>query len=129
MRNWIETTSGVVLPTPIMGSSGLTISTLVDGGRNANGKFVGSVIGEDKLSIDLEFINLSPEEFKNFLRIFDSNRGGSFVNEFRIFDPRINDWTTKEMYVGDRSGRPLKLDKQTGRPLKWGDIKAKLVEI
>lgn len=129
MTNWIETTSGIVLPPVVMGSNGLTISTLVDGGRNTNGTFVGSVIGDDKLSVDLEFINLTPEQFKNFLRIFDEKYGGSFVNNFKIFDPRINDWTTKEMYVGDRSGRPLRLDKNTGRPLKWGDIKAKLVEV
>lgn len=129
MHNWIETSNGIVLPTPIIGSSGLTISTLVDGGRNANGKFVGAVIGNDKLSIDLEFVSLSPEEFMNFLNIFDSNNGGNFVNEFKIFDPRVNDWVSKEMYVGDRTGRPIKLDRNTGRPLRWKDIKAKLVEV
>ena len=129
MHNWIETTSGIVLPSVVMGSSGLTISTLIDGGRNVDGTFVGSVVGNDKLSIDLEFVNLTPEQFKNFLRLFDRNYGGSFVNEFKIFDPRVDDWVTKEMYVSDRSGRPMRLDRNTGRPIKWADIKAKLVEV
>lgn len=129
MANWLETTSGFVLPAPIMGSNNMTISTLVDGGRNVYGNFVGSVIGNDKLSIDLSFPNLSPEEFKNLLRIFDRRYGGSFVNEFKVFDPRENDWVVKKMYVGDRSGRPIRLDRKTCRPIKWADVKAKLVEV
>lgn len=129
MASWIETTSGFVLPNPVMGSSGLTISTMVDGGRNVEGNFVGSVIGLDKLSIDIEFVNLTSEQFKNFLRLFDRSYGGSFVNEFRIFDPRENNWVVKKMYVGDRSGRPIKFNKETVRPAKWTDVKAKLVEV
>ena len=40
---WIETAGGVALPAPEMGSGGVTISTVVDGGRNANGDFIGAL--------------------------------------------------------------------------------------
>ena len=41
----------------------------------------------------MKFTMLSSEEMKNFLRIFDRSQGGSFVNRFRVFDPRINNYT------------------------------------
>lgn len=126
---WIQTENGIELPCPLYGSSGISISTIVDGGRNALGRFVGSVIGDDKLSIDLEFTDLTPEQMRTFLNLFDRSARGQFVNRFKVFDPRLNDWVMKEMYVGDRSGRPLLLDPNSGKPLYWCDVKTKLVEV
>lgn len=126
---WIQTAGGIEIPCPLNGSSGISISTMVDGGRNTLGRFVGSVIGDDKLSVDLEFPALSPQEMKAFLNLFNRSAGGKFVNRFIVFDPRVNDWVTKEMYVGDRSGRPLLLDQATGKPMRWADVKTKLVEV
>ena len=126
---WIETAGGVALPTPAFGSGEITISTLVDGGRNANGDFVGQMVGNDKLKIPLAFNILSPEQFQQFLAVFDRRLGGSFINTVRVFDPRVNDYVYLDMYVGDRSGRPLMVNKNTMRPYAWVDVKASLIEV
>lgn len=126
---WIETAAGIALPAPEMGSSGVSISTLVDGGRNANGDFIGSVVGEDKLKIELSFARLSPDEMLRFLRIFDRTQGGKFVNRFRVFDPRVNDFVYLDMYVGDRSGTPYLVDRKTFYPAYWKNVKANLVQV
>lgn len=126
---WLQTIDGVKLPEPLFGSNNITISTLVDGGRNINGTFIGSTIGNDKISIEYSFPKLSPEEYQNLLKIFDRRQGGKFVNSFYIFDPRINDWVEKEMYVSDRTGTPCMLNKSTLKPNGWRDISLSLVEV
>lgn len=129
MHEWIQTSGGIVLPDLLLGSNKVSISTMVDGGRNTQGNFVGSVLGNDKLSIDLSFVDLTPTEMMNFLKIFDRAQGGSFINNFIVLDPRTNTWVTKKMYVGDRSGRPLRLDPSTGKPTGWAEVETKLVEV
>lgn len=127
---WIETDTGIALPAPQLGSGKVSISTLVDGGRNAaDGTFVGSVIGDDKLKIELQFFKLAPAEMQRFLALFDRKQGGHFVNTFRVFDPRVNDFVYKQMYVGDRSGTPYLVGKTTLRPAYWRDVTANLVEV
>lgn len=128
-NTWIQTKSGVVLPPPALGSSKISISTLVDGGRNANGKFVGSVIGDDKLKIDLQWDVLTPEQFMSLLNIFDRKKGGRYVNDFLVYDPRYNAFRTITMYVGDRSGTPYLVDSSTMLPCWIKDVTANLVEV
>ena len=127
---WIETDAGIARPAPELGSGKVSVSTLVDGGRNAaDGTFIGSVIGDDKLKIELQFFKLSPDQMQRFLAIFDRQQGGRFVNTFRVFDPRANDFVYKRMYVGDRSGTPYLVDKTTLRPAYWRDVPANRAEV
>lgn len=126
---WIETASGIALPAPALGSGKVTIATLVDSGRNTEGDFLGSVVGDDKLKIECKFAALSPEEMQRLLQIFDRKRGGAFVNRFRVFDPRVNDYVYMDMYVGDRSGTPYTLDPKTGKPRFWQNVQANLIEV
>ena len=126
---YIQTKEGIILPAPAFGSGGITIATNVDGGRNESGNFIGQVVGDDKLKIECSFAYMEPGAFENFLKIWDRNHGGKFVNEFVVFDPRINDFRTLRMYVGDRSGRPYLVNKITSRPTFWVDIKANLIEV
>lgn len=126
---WIETSGGIALPAPELGSSGVTITTLVDGGRNTKGDFVGSVVGEDKLKVALSFGHLSPAEMQSLLQIWDRNQGGHFINTFRVFDPRVNDFVYLQMYVGDRTGTPYIVDATTMRPSFWRDVKANLIQV
>ncbi len=123
---WIETASGIAMPAPELGSGGITISTIVDGGRNANGDFIGSVVGGDKLKIELNFEMLTPAQMRQLLAIFDRNQGGKFVNRFRVYDPRVQDFVMMDMYVGDRSGIPLVMQ---NTPLAWRQVKANLIQI
>lgn len=127
---WIETKTGVALPAPTLGNGTVSIATMVDGGRStANGCFVGSVIGDDKLTIDCTFEHLTPEELQRLLCIFDRQQGGRFINDFRVYDPRVQDFVVKTMYVGDRSATPYAVSPQTFRPGYWKGCKVKLVEV
>lgn len=119
---------GISLPCPMVGSGGVTISSLVDGGRNANGNFLGTIIGDDKLKYDISFASLTQSEFMQFLAIFDRKQGGGYVQPFIVFDPRINDYVKMDMYIGDRSGRPLMLDGGV-RPTRWMDATATLIQV
>ncbi len=126
--SWIETAGGIALPAPTLGSNQISISTMVDGGRNTNGVFVGSIIGNDKLKYDLKWDELTTEQFRNLLNVFDRSQGGKFVNTFRVYDPRINDFRSIKMYVGDRSGTPYALDSNL-LPRIWRDVEANLIEV
>lgn len=126
---WIETQSGIALPAPELGSGGVSFATLVDGGRNAQGSFIGSVIGDDKMTIDISYGHLTPDEFQNFLKIFDREQSGHFVNVFRVYDPRVQDWVYKTMYVGDRSGTPYAVSPSAFTPGYWKNVKGKLIEV
>lgn len=126
---WIETASGIALPTPALDSGRVTISTIVDGGRNVEGNFIGSVVGDDKLKIECKFNVLSPVEMQNLLTIFDRQQGGHFTNTFRVFDPRVNDFVYMEMYVGDRSGTPYMVNKKTMSPSFWHSVQANLIQV
>jgi hypothetical protein len=126
---WIETASGVALPAPALESGRVTIATIVDSGRNSYGNFIGSVVGDDKLKVDMNFSVLYPEQMANLLKIFDRPQGGHFINRFRVFDPRINDFTYMDMYVGDRSGTPYMVNKQTMKPAFWRNVQANLIQV
>lgn len=126
---WIETAEGIALPSPALESGDISISTIVDGGRNTNGDFIGQVIGNDKLKINVSFKALSPEQMKTFLALFDRRQGGKFVHKFRVFDPRINDFVYMDMYVGDRSGTPYMVDKTDWKPRYWINVGTSLTEI
>ena len=127
---WIQTSSGIALPEPLLGSGNTTISTMVNSGRNASGNFVGQVVGEDKMKIEMSFEGLSPQEFRNLLKIWDRRQGGKFINTFTVYDPRVMDYVSMKMYVGDRQGRPVMVSNPgTGDPRFWQDIKVDLIQV
>lgn len=127
---WVTTTSGIAIPEPAFDSGNITISTMVNAGRNANGEFIGQVIGNDKLKIELNWGALSPTQFKALLALFDRKQGGKFVNTFRVYDPRTMSYRNLTMYVGDRSGKPIMVDNPgSGHPKWWVDIQANLIEV
>lgn len=129
MAAFVQTAEGILLPTPMLGSGNTIVATNVDGSRNESGNFIGQVVGNDKLKIEMSFAYMTPEQFQEFLTIWDREQGGKFVNDFIVFDPRVNDFVTKKMYVGDRNGRPCMLNPTTFRPKYWTDIKANLIEV
>lgn len=121
--------NGVAIPAPSYGSGGFSLSTLVDGGRNMEGNFIGSVIGDDKLKIEITFPAMTTSELSRFLSIFDRRQGGSFTNWFNVYDPALGRRRDALMYVGDRSGRPFRLDRITSNPEMFLDVKANLIEV
>lgn len=126
---WLETSTGIAVPAPAFGSSQVTISTLVDGDRNTQGNFIGSVIGDDKLKLQMQWDHLTTDQMRSLLSIFDRKQGGHFVNTFKIFDPRVDDYVYMQMYVGDRTGTPFIVNKSTMRPAFWQSVQANLIEV
>lgn len=108
-------------------SGKVTVSTQVDGGRNVNGDFIGQVVGATKYKYEINFKTMDPAEIQELLRRMDHTIGGSFQNQFLVFDPARNDFVVRTMYVGDRSGRPFKV--KDGRPERWLDSQANLIEV
>ena len=130
MSSWVRTSSGIEIPEPALESGTVTVSTLVNAGRNANGKFIGQVIGDDKLKIEMNWKVLSPSDFRNLLKIWDRSQGGHFVNTFRVYDPRRKAYRNIKMYVGDRNGTPIMVSNPgTGHPTWWTDVQANLIEV
>ena len=128
MKGYIETLGGLPI-VPAFDSGGFIIATNVDGARNESGNFIGQVVGSDKLKVECSFKYMEPEQLQQLLKIWDRTQGGSFVNKFKVFDPRVNDFVVKTMYVGDRSGRPYMINPHTMRPEFFVDIKANLIEV
>lgn len=127
---WVRTTSGIEIPEPAVDSGNVTISTLVNAGRNANGQFIGQVIGDDKLKVEMNWNVLKPEQFRELLKLFDARQGGSFIHTFVVYDPRVMAYRNIKMYVGDRSGRPMMVDDPgVGHPRYWRDVQANLIEV
>ena len=130
MGAWVKTSTGIEIPAPAFDSGTVTISTLVNAGRNAEGKFIGQVIGEDKLKIEMDWSVLTPEQMRTLLAIWDRSQGGNFVNTFTVYDPRLMAYRDLAMYVGDRNGTPIMVsDPGTGHPKYWTKVKANLIEI
>ena len=126
--SYVRTASGLLLPQPAHGSGKFTIATNVDGARNEVGNFVGQVVGDDKFKLEMTYSYLTPAQLRELLSIFDRKQGGKFVNDFYIFDPRVNDWVLMTMYIGDRSGRPLNLT-SADEPVGWLDVQANLIQV
>jgi hypothetical protein len=103
---------------------------MVNAGRNAQGNFIGQVIGNDKLKVELNWSVLTPQQFSDLLKIFDRSQGGRFVNTFTVYDPRTMTYRNLPMYVGDRAGQPIMVSNPgVGHPKYWVDIQANLIEV
>lgn len=121
------TVGGYEFPEPSTYSG--STSTLVDSGRNTAGVTVGSVIRDDVGKVEVSWKYLTIEQWANILKCFSIARGGSFYNSVTFFCQDIGDWTTREMYVSDRSAGMWRRDPETGDVLGWTDCKLSLVEV
>ena len=108
--------------------SGIT-STLVDSGRNTAGVTVGAVIRDDVGKVEASWKYLTVEQWANILKCFSIARGGNFYNDVTFFCQDTGSWTTRKMYVSDRSAGMWRRDPETGDILGWVDAKLSLVEV
>ena len=121
------TVGGYEFPEPSTYSG--STSTLVDSGRNTAGVTIGSVIRDDVGKVEVSWKYLTIEQWANILKCFSIARGGSFYNSVTFFCQDIGGWTTREMYVSDRSAGMWRRDPETGDVLGWTDCKLSLVEV
>lgn len=126
---WIETEDGIILPWPAIGSTRTTVITKFDSNENGNGNTIGSLRGDDKLNITVQLPNLTPEELKGVLSLWDRNNGGAYVRNFRVLNPVTNEFEIRRFRVGNRNASPLAVNKQSDRPDKWTGISIVLEEM
>ena len=104
-------------------------STLVDSGRNVEGRMVGSVIRDDISKIEISWKYLTVEQWARIQQCFRQSSGGKFINEVTFFDQSVGDWVTKPMYVNDRKAGMWRRHPESGNVLGWADCSIALIEV
>ena len=100
--------NGYDLPSPRYGFQ-YVIQTTVDAGRNLNGAMVGQKVGRDLIKLDqLQWVGLDTAERERILQLFDD-----FFVDVTLEDCRTGQPITIKMYPGDRTVKPLFVDKET----------------
>lgn len=117
---------GYSFPEPATYSS--STATLVDSARNALGVTIGAVIRDDVAKVEVSWKYLTVEQWSKILKCFRRASGGSFYNSVTFFSQDLGTWTTREMYVSDRSAGMWRRDPNNGDILGWTDCKLSLVE-
>lgn len=119
----LVTIAGYELPEPSEYSA--STSTLVDSARNVSGYVIGSVIRSDVAKVELKWRYLTVEQWANVLRLFTN----SFYNTVTFYNQSTGSYTTRQMYVGDRSAGMWRRHPSTGDVMGWTDCKLSLVEV
>lgn len=119
----LVTIAGVPLPEPSEYSA--NTSTIVDSGRNIQGKVIGSVIRHDVAKVELKWRYLTVEQWAQVLSLFTNN----FYNPVRFFNQSTGDYSTRDMYVGDRKASIFRRNPTTGEVMGYIDASLALVEV
>lgn len=104
-------------------------STLVDSGRNVQGKMVGSVIRDDVSKIEISWRYLTVEQWAKIQQCFRQSTGGKFINLVEFFDQSVGGWVTKEMYISDRKAGMWRRSPTNGDILGWTDCSLSLIQV
>lgn len=111
------------VPYPKRGLS-ISVATLVDSARNADGVVVGQVIGRNQYKLDaLEWPWLTAFQWSQILKAFDS-----FYVNVKFPDPVSGQWKTLKMYPGDRSGEPYWVGEE-GFPTHYRNCKVNIIDV
>ena len=119
----LVTIAGYELPEP-SGYSAST-STLVDSARNVSGYVIGSVVRNDVAKVELQWKYLTARQWADILSLFTR----SFYNTVVFYNQATAQYTTRQMYVGDRSAGMWRRHPSTGEVMGWTDCKLSLIEV
>lgn len=119
----LVTVAGYELPEP--STYNASTSTLVDSARNVQGYVIGSVIRSDVAKIELSWRYLTAAQWANILSLFNRN----FYNSVEFFNQATGDYTTREMYVSDRSAGMWRRHPVSGEVMGFTECKLSLVEV
>ena len=119
----LVTVAGTPLPEPSEYHS--STSTLVDSARNVDGKVVGSVVRADVAKIELKWRYLTAEQWASVLSLFTHD----FYNSVTFFNQTTAGYTTRNMYVGDRSAGMWRRHPDTGEVMGFTDCALNLIEV
>ena len=121
--NALVTVAGVALPEPSEYSA--NTSTIVDSARNVSGYVIGSVIRNDVAKVELKWRYLTAQQWASVLSLFTNN----FYNSVTFFNQSTADYTTRQMYVGDRKAGMWRRHPETGEVMGFVDCSLSLVEV
>lgn len=119
----LVTVAGYELPEPSEYSA--STSTLVDSARNVSGYVIGAVIRDDVAKVELKWRYLTAVQWANILSKFNQ----SFYNDVTFYNQSTATYTTREMYVSDRSAGMWRRHPSTGEVMGWTDCSLSLVEV
>jgi hypothetical protein len=100
-------------------------ATIVDSARNVNGKVVGSVVRNDVAKVEMSWKYLTAQQWAKILSLFTNN----FYNNVTFLNQATNSYTTRLMYVSDRSGGLWRRDPNTGAVMGYTECSLSLVEV
>lgn len=102
-----------------------TTSTIVDSARNVSGYVVGSVVRSDVAKVEMSWKYLTAAQWASVLSLFTN----SFYNEVKFLNQATNSYTTRTMYVGDRTSGLWRRDPNTGEVMGWTNCAISLIEV
>lgn len=116
--------NGIAVPYPNQGLEFID-TTAVNSARNANGAMVGQVVGRRQQKINnLVWASLPAKTWALLLQQFEN-----FHFMCTYPDMVHNRWTTRKMYAGDRSAKPIHVDRATGLPDIYGPCKVNIIDV
>ena len=114
---------GVPWPEPSKYSA--NTATIVDSGRNVEGRVIGSVVRHNVAKIEGSWRYLTAQQWANIIGPFSTK----FYVSVTFFDQATAEYTTRQMYVSDRSASMWRRHPDTGAVMGWVDPKLSLVEV
>lgn len=102
-----------------------TTATIVDSARNVQGRVVGSIVRSDVAKVELTWKYLTAQQWATILTLFNN----SFYNDVRFYNQATASYTTRTMYVSDRTAGMWRRDPGNGNVLGWTNCSLSLVEV
>ena len=119
----LVTVAGTELPEPSEYSA--ITSTIVDSARNVQGVVIGSVVRSDVAKVTLKWKYLTVAQWASVLSLFTTN----FYNTTTFFNQSTGTYSTRKMYVGDRSAGIFRRNSTTGKVMGYTDCALALIEV
>ena len=114
---------GFSFPEP--SSYSATTSTIVDSARNVSGYVVGAVVRNDVAKVELRWKYLTAQQWASILSLFAS----SFYNDVTFYNQVTAGYTTRTMYVSDKTAGMWRRNPVSGDVMGWTDCSLSLVEV
>ena len=119
----LVTIAGYELPEPSEYKA--STSTLVDSARNVQGYVIGSVVRNDVAKVELKWRYLTARQWADILSLFTR----SFYNSVTFYNQATAQYTTRQMYVGDRGAGMWRRHPETKEVMGWTECSLALVEV
>ena len=97
----------------------------MDSARNVSGYVVGSVVRNDVAKVELSWKYLTAQQWASILSLFTS----SFYNEVTFYNQATAGYTTRTMYVSDKTAGMWRRNPTTGDVMGWTGCSLSLVEV